>query len=83
MPQTASLGYHWYETPNIHLCTIADFLALVSACSGTVEQAFALDSKGGTRRVRPDAWAPNFTAEGAIFMLAASDRPDFTTKATS
>ena len=25
MPVAESLSYQWYETPNIHLCTIADF----------------------------------------------------------
>ncbi len=70
MPQTGALNYRWYETPNIHLCTIADFLALVRACGGTVEQAFALDEQGATRRMQPDSWGPNLFAQGAIFMLA-------------
>jgi methionine biosynthesis protein MetW len=72
MPQTAALGYHWYETPNIHLCTIADFLTLVQACGGTVERAFALDDKRQTRSMQAAAWGPNFLAEGAIFMLATN-----------
>jgi methionine biosynthesis protein MetW len=73
MPQTAALGYHWYETPNIHLCTIADFLALARACGGVVEQAFVLDGGSRTRRIQPDAWGPNLLAQGAIFMLAGAD----------
>jgi len=28
MPRTNALDYAWHETPNIHLCTIADFVAL-------------------------------------------------------
>lgn len=75
MPQTAALGYRWYETPNIHLCTIADFLALGHDCGGVVEQAFALDDQGRTRRMQPDAWGPNLFAQGAIFMLAAIAGP--------
>jgi len=71
MPQTAALDYRWYETPNIHLCTIADFLVLVCACGGAVEQAFALDHRGGTRRMQPNAWGPNLLSEGAIFILAS------------
>jgi len=27
MPKTRSLPYEWYNTPNIHLCTISDFVA--------------------------------------------------------
>ena len=29
MPQTNTLSYSWYDTPNIHLCTIRDFVQLV------------------------------------------------------
>lgn len=28
MPETETLPYHWYDTPNIHLCTFKDFEAL-------------------------------------------------------
>jgi len=73
MPQTGTLGYRWYETPNIHLCTIADFLALARACGSYVEQAFSIDERGRTRRMHPNAWGPNLHAEGAIFMLATAD----------
>jgi methionine biosynthesis protein MetW len=72
MPQTASLGFRWYETPNIHLCSIADFLALARACGASVEQAFAIDERGRTRRMQTDAWGPNLFAEGAIFILASA-----------
>jgi methionine biosynthesis protein MetW len=71
MPQTAALGYRWYETPNIHLCTIADFVALAHACGARIEQAFAINETGRTRPMRPAQWGPNLFAEGAIFLLAA------------
>lgn len=72
MPRTTSLGYRWYETPNIHLCTIDDFMALARESRATVEQAFALDRNGRTRPIRCPFWGPNLFAEGAIFMLAAA-----------
>jgi len=28
MPRTRTLDYDWYDTPNIHLCTISDFVDL-------------------------------------------------------
>ncbi len=28
MPMSSALPYHWYDTPNIHLCTFCDFDAL-------------------------------------------------------
>jgi methionine biosynthesis protein MetW len=73
MPQTAALGYRWHETPNIHLCTIADFVALVSECGATVEDAFAINDAGRTRPMRPAQWGPNLFAEGAIFLLASAN----------
>ena len=71
MPRTKALGYEWYDTPNIHLCTIADFAALVSEAGADIEHALALSEKGRTRPMRTDAWSPNLLAEGAIFLLRA------------
>jgi methionine biosynthesis protein MetW len=71
MPHTAALGYVWYDTPNIHLCTISDFTALVREAGGTMERAIALSEEGRTHAMQPDAWGPNLFAEGAIFMLSA------------
>jgi methionine biosynthesis protein MetW len=72
MPQTATLGYHWYETPNIHLCTISDFVQMVRENGGRIEEAFAVSGKGRTRPMQTDAWGPNIFAQGAIFVLTKS-----------
>lgn len=69
MPQTATLGYRWYETPNIHLCTISDFTGLVREIGARTESAFAVSQKGRTRPMATDAWGPNVFAQGAIFVL--------------
>ena len=69
MPRTQALGYEWYDTPNIHLCTIADFVALAAQTGATIERALALDEKGRTASMRADAWGPNLLADGAIFLL--------------
>jgi len=71
MPHTAALGYAWYDTPNIHLCTISDFTALVRETGGSIERAIALSEEGSTHAMQPDAWGPNLLAEGAIFLLSA------------
>ena len=31
MPRTPLLPYGWYDTPNVHLCTVSDFRALCAA----------------------------------------------------
>jgi len=69
MPRTKALGYEWYDTPNIHLCTIADFAALAEESGADIEHALALSEKGRTRPMRTDAWSPNLFAEGAVFLL--------------
>jgi methionine biosynthesis protein MetW len=71
MPRTTALDHAWYDTPNIHLCTITDFTALVREAGGRIERAIALSEDGATRAMQPDAWGPNLFAEGAIFMLCA------------
>jgi len=70
MPVTKTLGHAWYDTPNIHLCTITDFLSLARTTGARIEQAFALNENESTHTMRPDAWGPNLFAQGAIFLLA-------------
>jgi methionine biosynthesis protein MetW len=73
MPQTRTLDYPWHETPNIHLCTIADFTALADESGAVVQRALALGEDGRTRQMRSHAWGPNLFAEGAIFLLRSKD----------
>ncbi len=42
MPVTKALGHSWHDTPNIHLCTIADFLEMAEKAGAHIEQALAL-----------------------------------------
>ena len=69
MPVTKTLGHSWHDTPNIHLCTISDFLALVQEAGARIESALALIDNERTRTMHPDAWGPNIFAQGAIFLL--------------
>ncbi len=70
MPQTRSLPFRWYDTPNIHLCTIDDFLALCGELGVEVERAVALDQKG--KQIGGGPSLPGFAnwrAEQAVFLL--------------
>lgn len=70
MPRTRALEHAWHETPNIHLCTIADFVTLTEEIGAKVERALAVEEGGDVRAISaPGAWA-NLTAEGAIFLLS-------------
>ena len=63
MPVTRNLPTSWYETENIHFCTVDDFLALAQEMGLTIErQAFL----SGERPV--SAW-PNLRADHALFVL--------------
>ncbi len=47
MPVTKSLDYPWYSTPNIHFCTIRDFVDLCDQLNIKIEKGMAVNSAGG------------------------------------
>lgn len=61
MPVSQSLPYQWYDTPNIHLCTVADFDAFLAARSYRVLNRVVLAAGS------PVTVAPNLTGELAIY----------------
>lgn len=72
MPVTKRLPRQWYETPNIHLCTVADFYDLCTELSASIEETKMLSQSGKVRNFNPaSAWA-NLAAETAVFRLTAS-----------
>jgi len=68
MPETSFLPEPWYETANIHLCTIRDFLALAGHLDVTVDQALSLDAQGFDKKLR-SPWLANLLAEQGLFLL--------------
>ncbi|MEY4708809.1 MAG: hypothetical protein RJB58_2532 [Pseudomonadota bacterium] len=77
MPRTSALDYSWSETPNIHLCTLADFVDLTRECGASIVEAHALNPHGRTARINParltdNYMGPNLFAQGAIFLLKKS-----------
>lgn len=70
MPMTGTLSHPWYETPNIHLCTIADFVAMARELDAHIERALAVDESGAVRALSAPGYWDNLTAEGAIFLLS-------------
>ena len=67
MPETPSLPFKWYDTPNIHLCSIDDFRALCRDMGVRIERAIVLD-----RASKPISLPPlvaNLLGEQAVFML--------------
>lgn len=71
MPMTPALDEPWYRTPNIHLCTIRDFLALAHDLGADVERAIAIDRFGRPHDVSARATFANLFGVGAIVRLSA------------
>ena len=46
MPVTEQLSFAWYETPNIHFCTIADFTQMCHTIGCRIERRIALNGSG-------------------------------------
>ena len=60
----------WYDTPNIHLCTIRDFSELCAELELKVERALSLNRDGKTWEINRIGAAANLHGEQGIFILA-------------
>ena len=74
MPLTPVLAQPWYDTPNIHLCTILDFVALCEELGITIERSVTLDRAGQPYRLNPRGTLANLLAEQALFLLRRTGR---------
>ena len=67
MPSSAQLPAKWYETKNLHLCTIADFEDLCAEESFTIKKKVYLNSRGSS------SWLantfPNLFAAEAVYLI--------------
>ncbi|WP_371932448.1 methionine biosynthesis protein MetW [Pararhizobium sp. IMCC21322] len=74
MPVTEDLPYTWYDSPNIHFCTIRDFFDLCEKADAKIDKFIALS---GGRNSLPNAWplaAKNILGEQAVFLLSRTGR---------
>jgi methionine biosynthesis protein MetW len=69
MPMTPTWDRMWYETPNIHPCTIQDFFDLCAAEGYVVEQWLAADEAGRRAPWRRFPRLANLFGEQAVFLL--------------
>jgi methionine biosynthesis protein MetW len=70
MPRTENLPYSWYDTPNIHFCTIKDFRELCELTGAKMEKAVALNAWGSRLRLNAPWWFWNLFGEQAVFLLS-------------
>ena len=66
---TENLPLAWYETANIHFCTIKDFVDLCAKTDAKIEQAVALNAHGNRIGSIP-MFMQNLIGEQAVFLLA-------------
>ncbi|NLH81172.1 MAG: methionine biosynthesis protein MetW [Phyllobacteriaceae bacterium] len=69
MPVTEDLPYSWYDTPNIHFCTIRDFVELAKEVDAEIVEAFALDARGRKLSFKAPWWFWNLFGEQGVFVL--------------
>ena len=74
MPMTDLLPEAWYETANIHHCTIRDFVGLVRLLGARIETAAALDSRGRPMRFALPWWVWNLFGAQGVFLLTRDGR---------
>jgi methionine biosynthesis protein MetW len=68
MPLTRNLSCAWYDTPNIHFCTIQDFIALAREIDARIERGVALDYSGAPLGYS-EPWIWNLFGEQGVFRL--------------
>lgn len=70
MPTTGSLPAAWWETENIHLCTLRDFTILCESLDLKIEACAALAEGQAARPIDPQRAIENWRAESAVFLLS-------------
>lgn len=71
MPVTEDLPYSWYDTPNIHFCTIRDFVELTEEpdVGAVMEKAVALNAGSQPMSLSAPWWFWNLFGEMGVFVL--------------
>jgi methionine biosynthesis protein MetW len=72
MPVTGNLPDSWHDTPNIHFCTIRDFVGLCGEIGAVTERAVALNASGSDIGVKAPWWFWNLFGQQAVFLLRRS-----------
>lgn len=76
MPETPALPEPWWSTPNIHLCTIADFTDLCRSLDLRIDACAALSAGRPARAIDPSRAVENWRSEQALFLLSRRAEPE-------
>ncbi len=69
MPVTKSLPNDWYNTPNIHMCTIKDFVKFSEIIDFKIYKSLALINKNISKINNSNLFFKNLFAELGIFLI--------------
>ena len=69
MPMSRAMPLHWYDTPNIHFCTVRDFEALCTALNIEIIERATI---AGSAQHLLGKWFPNLFATSAIYRIRRS-----------
>ena len=69
MPVTKNLPYTWYNTPNLHMCTIKDFYNLCRLDNITIEKSISVSSDKISNIQTGNLEIKNLLSEIGIFLI--------------
>lgn len=73
MPVTKSLSFEWYNTPNIHFCTIKDFICLTKELDCKIEKRLCMINNKAKPFIGNGTFGANLFGEQGIFVLKGKD----------
>ncbi|MDA5192611.1 methionine biosynthesis protein MetW [Govanella unica] len=73
MPNTGTLDNPWHTTPNIHLCTVRDFVILCDELGVVIEKGLAIGKGGNPITWAQPLWLANWAADQGLFVLRKED----------
>lgn len=69
MPVNKTLSYEWYDTPNIHFCTITDFVVLAEQLGITIEDRVVVNAGGEKSSFNGRGVIANLFGRQGVFLL--------------
>ena len=69
MPITKNLPYEWYNTPNLHMCTIQDFYNFCNCKGISIFKTISLNGKKTSKITSSNLKFKNLISELGIFLL--------------
>ena len=69
MPVTEALPDQWYDTPNLHMCTIKDFVYFVKSKDIKIFKSLALNEKNTSLINNNNLGIKNLFSDLGIFLI--------------